>query len=34
MAVTVEQIRSLRELTGAGIMECKEALEKTGGDQQ
>ena len=34
MAVTVEQIRALRELTGAGIMECKEALEKSGGDQQ
>jgi elongation factor Ts len=34
LAVTVEQIRSLREITGAGIMECKEALEKTGGDQQ
>ena len=34
MAVTVEEIRSLREATGAGIMECKEALEKTGGDQQ
>lgn len=34
MAVTVEQIRALREMTGAGIMECKEALEKTDGDQQ
>lgn len=34
MAVTVEEIRSLREVTGAGIMECKEALEQTGGDQQ
>jgi elongation factor Ts len=34
LAVSVEEIRSLREVTGAGIMECKEALEKTGGDQQ
>lgn len=34
MAVTVEEIRSLREITGAGIMECKEALENSGGDQQ
>jgi elongation factor Ts len=34
LAVTVEEIRSLREITGAGIMECKEALENSGGDQQ
>lgn len=33
-AVTVEQIRALREMTGAGIMECKEALESSNGDQQ
>ena len=32
MAVTVEQIRSLRELSGAGIMECKQALEDSNGD--
>ena len=32
MAVTVDQIKALRQMTGAGIMECKEALEKTGGD--
>ncbi len=32
MAVTVEQIRELREQTGAGIMECKQALESTDGD--
>ncbi len=30
--VTVDQIRQLRELTGAGIMECKEALQKNDGD--
>jgi elongation factor Ts len=30
--VTVDQIRQLRELTGAGIMECKEALQKNEGD--
>ena len=30
--VTVEQIRSLRELTGAGIMECKQSLEDNEGD--
>lgn len=34
MAVSVEQIRTLREMTGAGIMECKEALENSNGDQQ
>lgn len=32
MAVTVETIRHLRELTGAGIMDCKQALEENGGD--
>lgn len=32
MAVTVDQIKALRQMTGAGIMECKEALEETGGD--
>ena len=32
MAVTVEQIRTLREQTGAGIMECKQALEEHDGD--
>ena len=33
MVATVTQIKALRELTGAGIMECKEVLEQTGGDQ-
>ncbi len=32
MEVTVELIRSLREQTGAGIMECKQALEASQGD--
>lgn len=32
MAVTVEQIRSLRGQTGAGIMECKVALEESDGN--
>jgi len=30
--VTAAQIQQLRELTGAGIMECKKALEQSGGD--
>ncbi len=32
MEVTVELIRTLRERTGAGIMECKHALEANQGD--
>jgi len=28
----VEQIKKLRELTSAPLKDCKEALEKTGGD--
>ena len=30
--ITPEQIKQLRELTGAGIMDCKRALEESGGD--
>ena len=32
MAVTVETIKALRDLTGAGIMDSKRALEETDGD--
>ena len=32
MAVSVELVRSLRDQTGAGVMECKEALESSDGD--
>ena len=32
MAVTVEEIKALREQTGAGIMDCKRALEQAEGD--
>ena len=32
MPVTVELVRTLREQTGAGILECKEALEASQGD--
>ena len=34
MAITAEQVRNLREQTGAGMMDCKRALEATGGDQE
>jgi elongation factor Ts len=31
--VSAEDVKSLRERTGAGVMECKRALEETAGDQ-
>ncbi len=34
MPVTTEAIRALREETGAGIMDCKRALEESHGDFQ
>ena len=30
--ITADQVRQLREQTGAGMMECKKALAETGGD--
>ncbi len=32
--ITVEAIKSLRDRTGAGMMDCKEALQETGGDEE
>ena len=32
MAITTEQIKELREATGVGILDCRDALEKAGGD--
>ncbi|MFW6193796.1 MAG: translation elongation factor Ts [Gemmatimonadota bacterium] len=32
--ITVEAIKSLRDRTGAGMMDCKEALEEAGGDEE
>ena len=32
MQVSVDSIKSLREKTGAGIMDCKRALQETSGD--
>ena len=34
MAVTVEEIKRLREETGAGVLDAKKALESTGGDYE
>jgi elongation factor Ts len=30
--ISAETVKSLREISGAGVMECKRALEETGGD--
>ena len=32
MATTAKDVAALRERTGAGMMDCKKALEETGGD--
>jgi elongation factor Ts len=32
MAITTEQIKQLRESTGAGILDCRKALESANGD--
>lgn len=32
--ITAEQVRELREMTGAGMMECKKVLTETDGDME
>ena len=32
MAITAQQVKELRDLTGAGPLDCKKALESTNGD--
>jgi len=32
--ISAEQVKKLREATGAGMMDCKRALEEAGGDMQ
>jgi elongation factor Ts len=34
MAITAAMVKELREKTGAGMMDCKKALEETGGDME
>lgn len=34
MATTTEMVKQLRELTGAGFLDCKKALDKTDGDME
>ena len=33
-SISVDSVKELREKTGAGMMDCKKALEKTDGDMQ
>ena len=32
MAVDMKKVKELREMTGAGMMDCKKALEETNND--
>ncbi len=32
MAITAAMVKELREMTGAGMMDCKKALTETDGD--
>ena len=32
MAITAGMVKELREMTGAGMMDCKKALTETDGD--
>ncbi len=34
MTITAAQVKELRDLTGAGMMDCKTALNETGGDME
>ena len=34
MAITAQQVQELRRQTGAGMMDCKRALEETSGDME
>jgi len=34
MAITAAMVKELREMTGAGMMDCKKALNETNGNRQ
>lgn len=34
MAISAQQVKELRDRTGAGMMDCKKALEETSGDME
>ena len=34
MAITAAMVKELREMTGAGMMDCKKALTETNGNME
>ena len=34
MAITAAMVKELREMTGAGMMDCKKALNETDGNME
>ena len=34
MSITAAQVKQLRDMTGAGMMDCKTALNETNGDME
>jgi elongation factor Ts len=34
LTISVESVKTLRQLTGAGVLECKRVLEEVGGDME
>ncbi len=34
MSISAQQVKELRDKTGAGMMDCKKALQETGGDME
>ncbi|MCL1983547.1 MAG: elongation factor Ts, partial [Clostridiales bacterium] len=34
MAITAQQVKELREMTGAGMMDCKNVLVETDGEME
>ena len=34
MAINAKDVQALRQATGAGMMDCKKALEENGGDME
>jgi elongation factor Ts len=34
MGVSTEEIKELREITGAGVLDCRKALDQSGGDME
>ena len=34
MAITMDEVKKLRDETGVSIMQCKKALEEAGGDME